>query len=394
MVQANGHLTQASIMRGGRVARQRNVWGSVRKLPSGRFQARYTVNGRLHAAPMTFETKRDADTFLARVRTELSKGRWVDPTASAVSLRVYADRWMEQHPGLRPRTRELYESELRLHILPALGDVAIGDLTVASVRAWRSAMLRAGSPGPSTVAKCYRLLRAILNTAVEDELIARNPCVIKGAGVERAPERPVVTIAQVYELADAIEPRFRVMVLLAAFGGFRLGELQALTRQRVNLLHNEIEVVEQLHELKGGLLTGPPKSDAGIRRVAIPAALKPELEQHLAEHAAPGKDGLLFCGRQGQPIRRSNFNAAWQRARETVGLPHLHFHDLRHTGNTLAAATGASTKELMARMGHASPRAALIYQHAIRERDHAIAQALDDMINATTRATRQDRRGA
>lgn len=377
------------------MARQRNVWGSVRKLPSRKYQARYTVNGRLHAAPETFGTKREADAYLASVRSELGQCRWVDPSAGAVPLHVYAERWMAQHPGLRPRTRELYESLLRLHILPVLGELAIGDLSVAAVRSWRAAMLTQDSPGPSTVAKCYRLLRAMLNTAVEDEMITRNPCVIRGAGVERAAERPVVTIAQVYELAEAIQPKYRAMVLLAAFGGLRLGELQALTRARVDLLHGEIEVVEQLHELKGGrLVLGPPKSDAGIRKVAIPATLKPELELHLAEHAAPNADGLLFCGRQGQPIRRPNFYSAWKRAREAVGLPDLHFHDLRHTGNTLAAATGASTKELMARMGHASPRAALIYQHAVRERDHAIAQALDNMITTTMTTPQQDRRGA
>ena len=340
-------------------------------------------------------TKREADAYLAGVRADLGRGRWIDPAAAAVPLRTYAERWLAEHPGLRPRTRELYESELRLHLLAALGDIAVGELTVAKVRSWRAAMLAAGTPGPSTVAKCYRLLRAILNTAVEDEVIARNPCVLKGAGVERTPERPVVTIAQVYELADAIEPRFRAMVLLAAFGGLRLGELQALTRRRVNLLHGEVEVVEQLHELRGGrVMTGPPKTAAGERKVALPASLKGELERHLDEHAAPGPDGLLFCGRQGQPIRRGNFTVAWDRARRAVGVPHLHFHDLRHTGNTLAAATGASTKELMARMGHASPRAALIYQHALRDRDHAIAQALDDMITATRPPEAGDRRGA
>jgi len=184
-------------------------------------------------------------------------------------------------------------------------------------------------------------------------------------------------------------------VLLAAFGGLRLGEVQALTRRRVNLLHGEVEVVEQLHELRGGrVVTGPPKTAAGERKVALPASLKGELERHLDEHAAPGPDGLLFCGRQGQPIRRGNFTVAWDRARRAVGVPHLHFHDLRHTGNTLAAATGASTKELMARMGHASPRAALIYQHALRDRDHAIAQALDDMITATRPPDAEGRRGA
>jgi len=118
--------------------------------------------------------------------------------------------------------------------------------------------------------------------------------------------------------------------------------------------------------------------------VAIPSAIVPELEAHVARWAAAGPDGLVFCGTHGQPLRRATFYKAWRSAIRAVGLPELRFHDLRHTGNTLAAATGASTKELMARMGHASPRAALIYQHASHERDAAIAQALSDTIAKAT----------
>ncbi|MDZ7732499.1 MAG: tyrosine-type recombinase/integrase [Acidimicrobiia bacterium] len=269
-------------------------------------------------------------------------------------------------------------------MLPALGDLELGEITPARVRAWHAAMLRAESPGRSTAAKCYRLLKAMLNTAVDDEVLAKNPCTIRGAGVERPPERPVATIEQVYELADAVGPRYRAMVLTAAFTGLRLGELLALRRRSVDLLHAEVAVVEQLHETDAGELRfGPPKSDAGGRTVAVPASLRPELEEHLARYAAPGVDGLMFCGQEGQPLRRPNVYTIWNRARRAVGVPELHFHDLRHTGNTLAAATGASTKELMSRMGHGSPRAALIYQHATRDRDHAIARALDDMIQAT-----------
>jgi integrase len=366
----------------------RQSWGSVRRLPSGRYQARYKVDGETYTAPRTFETKREADAFLAEMRVAMDRGTWVDPNAGRMTLVEYATRWLRERPGLRPRTRELYDGLLRLHILPDLAAIELRRLAPARIRTWHSSLLEGPRPGASTAAKSYRLLRAILNTAVEDELLTRNPCHVSGAGIERPAERPVATIEQVYELADAIEPRFRALVLLATFTALRLGELRALTQANLDLLHREVAVVHQIQELAdGSLVLGPPKTDAGIRRVAIPAAILPELESHLGRWSAPGKDGLVFPGTRRQPLRRATLYTAWNRARRAVGLDDFHFHDLRHTGNTLAAATGASTKELMARLGHASPRAALIYQHAVRERDHEIAQLLSTAIeNALTRA--------
>ena len=204
------------------------------------------------------------------------------------------------------------------------------------------------------------------------------------AGVEHPKERPIASIEQVYALADAIEPRYRALVLTATFTGLRLGELRALTRRRLDLLHAIVHVTEQIQELKDGtLVVGPPKTAAGVRQVAIPQALIPELEAHLARWAAPGPDGLVFCGTRDQPMRRASLYTAWRRAVGAADVEGLRFHDLRHTGNTLAAATGASIRELMTRMGHASPRAALIYQHATDERDRAIAEALSQLIAAS-----------
>jgi integrase len=247
-------------------------------------------------------------------------------------------------------------------------------------------MLQAGKPGSVTVAKAYRLLRTILNDAVEDGLLVRNPCTIRGAGVERSPERRSASVAQVYELADAIEPRYRLMVLLATFCGLRLGELLALRRETVNLLHRRIEVVEQLQELSSGVLEfGPPKSAAGVRSVSVPPHVMHDLEAHLAEWVEPEPSSLVFTGPRTDVLRRLTFTTAWNRARSAVGLAQLHFHDLRHTGNTLAASTGASTKELMVRMGHSSTRAALIYQHASLERDAAIADGVSELVSKALR---------
>jgi integrase len=222
----------------------------------------------------------------------------------------------------------------------------------------------------------------MLATAVEDGILVKNPCVIRSAGVERSDERTVATVPQVVALADAIDPRYRAMVLLATFCGLRFGELAGLTRDRLDLLHGTVTVTEQMQELSNGERTAsPPKTAAGRRIVALPPHLFGELEAHLSAHAEPGAGGLVFPAPEGGPLRRGNFRQRmWVPACKAVGIAGFRFHDLRHTGNTLAAATGASTRELMARMGHASPRAALIYQHATADRDAAIAAALSDLV--------------
>lgn len=360
----------------------RRQFGTLRRLPSGRWQARYRdANNRLVTAPQTFATKADAGRYLDRVRTDMGKGRWVDPGSGAVAFREYAWRWLEERPGLRPRTVELYEGLLRLHIEPTFGEVALNRITPAGVRSWHASLSAAAHPGPSTVAKAYRLLRSILATAVDDELIAKNPCALRGAGVERPAERPVVSVEEVLALAAAMEPRFQVLVLLAAFCGLRLGELQALRRRHLDLSSATVRVVEQAQVLKdGSIITGPPKTDAGVRTVTMPSVLVPAVEHHLERWAAGGPDGLVFCGGDGQHFRRASFYTAWRRAAAAAGITNLRPHDLRHTGNTLAAALGASTKELMQRFGHSSARAALIYQHTSKERDKAIARGLDGQI--------------
>lgn len=148
-----------------------------------------------------------ADSWLSATCTDLQRGSWVDPEAGKVALADYAVHWLANRPELRPRTQEFYRSLLRLHILPALGGIQLADLSPAKVRSWRAGLIDAGHPGAPTIAKAYQLLHAICATALEDGLVTRNPCVIKGASVERPAERPVASIEQVYAIADAIEPR-------------------------------------------------------------------------------------------------------------------------------------------------------------------------------------------
>jgi integrase len=366
---------------------RRRTFGSIRTLSSGRYQARYTSpDGARHRAPRSFATKAESSQWLAKIETEFARGTWTDPDAGRVSFDGYARSWVETRANLRPRTVDLYESLLEHHIVPALGDHEVGTLSAGTVRRWFSQLVRKSGPGSLTPAKSYRLLRTILNTAVADGLIARNPCAIVGAGIERSAERPVATLVQVWALADAVPTHFRALVLTAAFAGLRFGELAGLTRDCVDLAAGTITVRRALVQRDDGTLQlGPPKSEAGRRTFTIPAALVPELGAHLAEYVEQTDDALVFVGAKGARLRRSNWSVLWKKATEKVGVPGLRLHDLRHTCNTLTAATGASTRELMHRMGHASPRAALRYQHATRERDEVIAAALSDLIEAPRR---------
>lgn len=361
---------------------RRRTSGSVRQRSSGRWQARVRdpLSGAMVALG-TFATKADADRAVSLALADQSRGAWVDPGRGRRLLSDYAWTWLDDRPQLRPRTRELYEGLLRLHILPVLGGVELRKLSPSTVRRWYATMLKAGHPGRSTVAKSYRLLHTILGTASADELLVKNPCVIAGGGQERAAEREVITVAQVWALADAVEPRYRALVLLAAFTGLRRGELFGLTRERIDLARHTLTVVEQRQQLRNGtLIVGPPKTEAGRRIVALPAPLIPEIEAHLAVYGPGDAGGLVFTGQKGGPLRDHVWQAKWAKARSAVGLDDLHFHDLRHVANTLTAACGASTRELMHRMGHVSSAAALRYQHATRDRDAAIAAALGALI--------------
>lgn len=352
---------------------------SVRRKPSGQWEARYRdPSGRQRGR--SFSTKVEARRFLERVGADIQRGAWADPRQGRISLDVYADLWISQRSDLRPRTLELYRDLLDRYIIPTFRGTELTRITPAAVRVWYTALAERHK---STSAKAYRLLRAILNTAVTDERITRNPCRVEGAGVERAAERPTATIAEVDALTQAMPERLIALVLLAAWCGLRRGELLGLRRKDVDLMHGTVRVETTRQQLRNGtVIVGPPKSQAGLRTVSVPPHIASALVKHLDCYVLSEPDALLFTGIKGGPLRVHVLQKFWDRARQSIGRSDLHLHDLRHSGNTWAAATGASTRELMARMGHASPRAALIYQHATEDRDRAIAAALSSLVES------------
>jgi integrase len=376
-------------------------FGSIRQYRSGRWTASYVDPAGLRRnSPETFVTKTDAEVWLSQVEADLTRGDWTDPDAGAVNFEEYALRWVAER-GLAATTDELYRRLLRLHLLPTFSTLDLDEITSGKVRAWRADRLEA--TGATTVAKSYRLLRAVLETAADDELIRRNPCRIKGAGKEEAQERPIATVEHVDALADVMGPRWRLMVYLAAYGSLRPEEQAELRRPDVTLPDEPEEskrrrdvprepvllrITRASPELTTGRrATGDPKSRAGKRVVVLPAFLSVDVRRHLDWFAAKEPDGLLFVGERGAPFRRSTFGRKWRRARAKVGLPdNFRFYDLRHTGNTLVTQSGGTLKDAMVRAGQSSEKAALIYQHSPLERQKEVAAGLD----AHVRAARQD----
>jgi integrase len=349
--------------------------GHVERRSKNRWKARYRgPDGKERSR--TKPTRREAEQWLAVETTRMARGEWVDPAVGRQTFETWWADWIETL-DVRPSTADLYTYLGRRYLLPAFSRRPIARITTGDVRHWLASM-RSTQLSPNTIAKAYRLLGRVMGTAVDEGAIGRSPCTIKGASVERSPEMHCPSLDQVHELADAVPGEYRAMIYTAALGGLRWGELAGLRRHRVDLFRRTVTVAEQLIEVNGRLDFGLPKTEASVRTVALPALVVDALDAQLARWAEPAAGGLVFPAPEGGPMRRSNFRRrVWAPAVRRVGLDGLRFHDLRHAAGTQAAVAGATTKELMARLGHSSPRAALIYQHATADRDAQLAAQLD-----------------
>ncbi len=338
-------------------------------------------DGKLHKAPRTYATEGDAEGWLAAERRKIDLGTWgAVERSDGITLKAYADRWIEQRP-LRPRTKSLYESMLKRLILPELGGVKIVALTPARVREWHAGL---GNDRPTRRAHAYALLHAICATAVADEVLDANPCRIRAAmQTKRKRDIDILTPVQVNELAAEMPAELRASVLLAAWCGLRWGETSELRRKDVTDDHAVLRIRRAVTYRSGKFHPGEPKTVAGVRDVAIPPHIRPALKEHLARHVGRGADSLLFPDVDGTHLRPDRYRVHWEKARAAIGKPHLRVHDLRHVGAVLAAQSGATTAELMHRLGHTTPQMALRYQHVGEGRDAEIARRLSQLAAGT-----------
>jgi integrase len=384
----------------------------VERLPSGRFRARVVgPDGVYVSAPATFTNRTDASLWIDVQHTDLVRGTWqapVKPSASP-SVAVYVAEWIEQHPTARASTKELYRGLLRTCITPTLGRSAVTGLSPAAVRRWRHALgerlaadaerrsadLRAKGrqesaatvrDGGARQAQAYRLLRAAMTTAVGDGLLAMNPCTIRGAatprravGRSRSVAERLLSPSQVADAAAAMPARYRVLVLMAAWSGLRQGELLALTRVDLDLDTVPARVMVRKAVRRsdtGQVRVDVPKTASSLRAVTLPDPLAAALRGHLEEFVGLEPGAVVFATGTGTTPARSNLGASWRRACLAAGVPQVRLHDLRHVAQVFAAEAGATLPELMARLGHVTPAAALVYLHARTDRDADLTRSL------------------
>lgn len=357
-------------------------FGNIRQLPSGRYQVRFTApDGTYVKAPKTFGARIDAEAWLTDQRRAIDNQLWNANSVKAperVTFGAYAAGWLagRQVSGrpIKARTREHYDAILEDHLLETFGNRQVAAITPKDVRDWYAKTL---TDKPTMRSHAYSLLRTIMASAVNDEVIDANPCRIVGAG--RAKRVHKIRPASVEELATltaAMPERLRLMVTLASWCALRFGETVELRRGDIDLSDEVIRIRRAAVRTKGEYAVTTPKSDAGLRDVAIPPHIVPLIREHLDSGVGKTRDALLFPADSGGHLQPSTLYRHWYKARTAAGREDLRWHDLRHSGAVLAAATGASLAELMARLGHSTPQAAMRYQHAAQGRDRQIAALL------------------
>ena len=325
----------------------------VFRLPSGHWRARYRdADGRQIGA--TFDKQLDAVRWRRKQLDALAVGAHVDPRAGKTTIGDYAtERWLPGVVHIRPTTRALYASHLRRHVIPAFGRRQLGALRRSDCRSFVSAL--STRLAPSTVHVVFAVLRSVMQAAVDDGLLAANPCArvplprIEARGVDPLPASAVVA------LADAVPDRYAATVWLAAGAGLREGEALGLTVARVDFLRRRVHVEQQVQGVNGGEPTLVPlKTRASRRVVPVDDIVLEALTRHM-QLWEPGPGGLLVTNRLGRPVRRGSFGSCWRVAVAECGLPAgTRFHDLRHFYASSLIRAGLHPKTIQARLGHAT----------------------------------------
>lgn len=361
--------------------------GSIRKLPSGRYQARWTDSaGRRITAPVTFTTKRQATSWLVEQEADRLRGVVRDHDGGRRLFGDFASEWIDNGGSrgrLAPRTEALYRDLLARDLIDLHG-TPLRSLQPSDVRRWYStartalkvrSKARSGS-GDARLRQAYAFGKAVMNTAVRDGITPSNPFSIIGAGVASAPERPYMSPEVLAQIVESMPEHYRVPMHVMFGAHLRLGELAGLQRGDFDAEAGTLRVERQHVTLKGQLLITATKTGQA-RTVTLPPSTRALLSAHL--HGTNGSaTEPIFIDRTGESSLRPNaVQQAWRKATKALGLSQFHVHDVRHASLTVAAQAGATTRELMARAGHRTTAAAMVYQHVAEERSAVLAEQID-----------------
>lgn len=356
-------------------------FGSIRKLPSGRWQARYPDGlGRLIPAPTTYGSKADAGRFLASVQADQARGTFIDPRGGRISFASWAEQWLAR-TNKRPNSVVRDRQALSV-FMGELGPRPLGTITPMHVQ--EAVDARAKIAAPATVARDFSALRAVFNAAVHADLIGRSPCRKVALPRVRPPARTVLDPLELQRLADAAPARYRALILVAGVLGLRWGEAVALRVRDVDFLRRTVTVAQTVEEVFGHLrVVSEAKTSSSLRTLAVPPFLIDVLAQHLATHRGEDRDdpeALVFVGPQGGVLRRRFAERIFAPAVLKAGLdPSVTFHGLRHSAITAMVEAGVHPRVMQGRAGHATSKLTMeLYAHVPESADRQAAQALEN----------------
>lgn len=371
-----------------------NLHKRTYKEPSGKtrtvWRARYPdpTKGGKAQIERQFATKREAERWLTAQRSALQRGEHIDPRESARTVGSVAEEWRGTWLDLKPKTRVGYESILNRHVLLRWEGVRVGAVTPEAIQDWVNEL--AEEREPATVKRVYGVLRSVLKVAVERRYITANPCdPVRLPRQEAAAvrDRVILTAGEVTALAEAITPHYRVLVYAAAYTGLRSGELLALRRKDVDLLHGKLNVDRNLSDVSGHLVFVSPKSSEA-RSVGLQKFLTDLISEQLSS-CESGPEALVFPAPGGGPLRHHNMYLRHFKPAVKEALPPekhaLRFHDLRHTCASLLIAAGAHPKAIQEHLGHKDIQTTFnVYGHLLPSAQEALAAALDETFNGAS----------
>ncbi len=326
----------------------------------------------------SFSTQREATRWLDKVRGDIVRGEYVDPTDGRRLFGEYAKAWQAAQVH-RPSTVTQVDGHMRNHVLPYFGHRPLASIRPSEVQTFVRHL--AATLAPATVTVCYRYLAAIFKAAASDQLIVRSPCVgVKLPKIEREKVQPL-PVETVHALSDAVPARYRALVILAAGTGLRQGEALGLSVDRVDFLRRQLRVDRQLVLVRGAPEFGPPKTESSRRIVPLPSVVADALAAHLAAFPA-GPDGLIFTSASGAPLRRTRFSEVWRPAVTKANAPAgTGFHALRHFYASALIAQGSSVKVVAEMLGHASAAETLsTYAHLWPDDEDRTRTAIDAVL--------------
>lgn len=351
---------------------------SIDKRPNGQWRARWREYPGGPQKAKHFPRKTDAERFLVDVQHRLMIGTYTPPSAGQVTLGTYAEEWLGRR-AWAPSTRERVERDLRLHIIPTLGDRPLASLRRAHIEEWVNRLQLA----PGSANAVYRTLRSVLSAAVADDRLPRNPAT--GAKVAAGDPPPFVPLeaAEVRAIAQsAAGEHVRAAVLLAAGTGLRQGELFGLASDRVDFLRRELRVDQQLWSPgRGAPVLAPPKSKRSYRTIVLSDLVLDVLSAHIAEHGT-GEHGLLFHA-AGRPIGRA---PAWRlidAAARGAGLEGHAWHDLRHHHASDLLSKGVNPAKVAERLGHDLKTLLSTYAHVMPKDDDRVRRIVDETLGGS-----------